>query len=344
MSFDHFLYDIFNRDRKAAKRYWSEYLEGAIHIPFPPPPFKVLKPKRDTVAASLLIARLPSDFTLSMVIRAAWVIMVSKYSTSEDVHFGCTLAGRDSQLEGLENLVGPTITTLHIRVRLGEDDTVTSLMSRLQDESFMMISYEHFDLQNIGKINSVIQGLCQFQNLLVVHPIQNANPEIGNVLGHLRNTEYSGDFLTIPLVVEFSIVEGGIDFKANFESTIISINQTQRLLFQLRSVVSQLCVQEIESRPLEDIAWISSKDENQIMEWNSTMPERRMACIHDEIHYRCCDEPHAEAVCAWDGRLTYAELDDHSSFVTGYLLDFGLKNEEYVFFVSKSRHGQLLLS
>lgn len=330
LSFDNFLYHILGRDRTCAERYWSEYLEGAAHVPFPPSPLKALQPNRNTVAASLFLARLPSDFTLSTVIRAAWAIIVSKYSMSEDIVFGSTLAGRNDQLEGIEDMVGPTITTVPIRVRLREDDTIALLMSRLQDESSLMISFEHFGLRNIGRLSSVLQGLCQFQNLLVVHPVQNAASEVNDVLGHLRNTRYSGDFLTYPLVVECFTVRGGVEFKANFDSTIINNIQTQRLLFQLKSIVSQLCDQENQSRPLNDMTWISPEDEIQIRDWNNTMPERSLTCIHDAIHYRCCDDPRAEAVCAWDGSLTYAELDDLSSSISNYLLDLGLQNEECV--------------
>lgn len=330
LPFVHFLSDILFRDRMAAERYWSKYLEGAVHVPFLPPPLKTLQQKRKTVMANLSLAWLPSDYTLPTVIRAAWAIIVSKYSMSQDIVFGSTLAGRNSQLGGLEDMIGPTITTVPIRAHLREDDTVASLMSRLQDESSTMIPFEHFGLQNIGKISPVIQRLCQFQNLLVIHPMQDAISEIHDVLGHLRDTEYSGDFLTNPLVLECSIVEGGIELKANFESAIINTIQAQRLLIQFKSVLSQLCFPEIETKPLKDITWISHEDEAQIMEWNNTMPERSMTCIHEAIQHRSVDNPCAEAVYAWDGKLTYAELDYLSSSVSNHLLALGLQNEEYV--------------
>lgn len=329
-TFDRFIHHILNQDRIAAERYWSEYLGGAPHVPFPPLPLKVLQCKRDTVAASLFLARFPSDFTLSIVIRAAWAILVGKYSMSEDVVFGSTLAGRSGQLEGVEDMVGPTITTVLFRVYLREDDTAATLMSRLQDESSMMIPFEHFDLQNIGKLSPVMQGLCQFQNLLVVHPVQNATSEVNDVLGRLRDTEYSGDFLTNPLVVECFTVEGRIELKVNFDSAIINRIQTQRLLFQLKGIISQLCIQEVESRLLKDISWISPEDQSQVRDWNNRGPEKSMTCVHDAILNRCCDDPCAEAVCAWDGKLTYAELDNLSSSVSIHLLELGLQSEEYV--------------
>ncbi|PHH65425.1 hypothetical protein CDD81_2529 [Ophiocordyceps australis] len=57
---------------------------------------------------------------------------------------------------------------------------------------------------------------------------------------------------------------------------------------------------------------ISAADLEQIWQWNKTVPETIEACIHERILERARRHPLAEAVRAWDGRLTYGELDDYS--------------------------------
>ncbi|PHH81937.1 hypothetical protein CDD82_7476 [Ophiocordyceps australis] len=57
---------------------------------------------------------------------------------------------------------------------------------------------------------------------------------------------------------------------------------------------------------------ISAADLEQIWQWNKTVPETIEGCIHERILERARRYPQAEAVRAWDGRLTYGQLDDYS--------------------------------
>jgi non-ribosomal peptide synthetase component F len=58
---------------------------------------------------------------------------------------------------------------------------------------------------------------------------------------------------------------------------------------------------------------LSADDWEQVQKWNSSCPEVIDACIHDLIHRRAELQPDAVAICSWDGRLTYLELDTVTS-------------------------------
>lgn len=53
-------------------------------------------------------------------------------------------------------------------------------------------------------------------------------------------------------------------------------------------------------------------------------------CVHDLIHKVAQKNPHAEAVCGWDGKLTYKELDYLSSKLAQHLVDLGVQQGEHV--------------
>lgn len=84
------------------------------------------------------------------------------------------------------------------------------------------------------------------------------------------------------------------------------------------------------SSQVKNLSTLTKWDRNQILEWNSIVPKTVEKCIHEVIEENVYHQPDAEAVCAWDGSLTYAELDRLASSLMSHLLGFGVGPETYV--------------
>ncbi|KAF7502161.1 hypothetical protein GJ744_006875 [Endocarpon pusillum] len=68
----------------------------------------------------------------------------------------------------------------------------------------------------------------------------------------------------------------------------------------------------------------------QIKKWNQTVPEEYHACVHHIFEQEVDKHPNAPAVCAWDGDLTYGELDLLSTRFSFHLVNLGVKRGSYV--------------
>ncbi|ODA82522.1 hypothetical protein RJ55_01029 [Drechmeria coniospora] len=66
------------------------------------------------------------------------------------------------------------------------------------------------------------------------------------------------------------------------------------------------------------------QDLQKIWEWNRTVPASVERCVHDVIHERVQAQPEAPAICAWDGELTYGELDRLSTGLASRLMELGV--------------------
>ena len=53
-------------------------------------------------------------------------------------------------------------------------------------------------------------------------------------------------------------------------------------------------------------------------------------CVHDLFAEQAQARPDAPAICAWDGELTYGELDVLSTELAGHLVELGVKAEDMV--------------
>src|SRR3569833_63276 len=59
------------------------------------------------------------DITTATVVKAAWAYVLAQVSASGDVVFGHTISGRNAAVEGVENMVGPCVNLVPVRVVFG---------------------------------------------------------------------------------------------------------------------------------------------------------------------------------------------------------------------------------
>lgn len=82
---------------------------------------------------------------------------------------------------------------------------------------------------------------------------------------------------------------------------------------------------------LGSLECVSQTQLNRIREWNDVPevdPIER--CIHDVIADQVRERPDEEAVCAWDGSLTYRELDAVTGILAAHLVTLGVGPEVLV--------------
>lgn len=68
------------------------------------------------------------EFTISNRLRMAWAMALSHYTGREDVVFGATVSGRCASVSGVDQVTGPTIVTLPVRVQLSQTQKIRDLL------------------------------------------------------------------------------------------------------------------------------------------------------------------------------------------------------------------------
>ncbi|KAE8311551.1 hypothetical protein BDV41DRAFT_578444 [Aspergillus transmontanensis] len=103
----------------------------------------------------------------------------------------------------------------------------------------------------------------------------------------------------------------------------------QNIISILKQIIHNLT--NSPSRPLADSCLLSKHHQDQIAKWNSDAPDVPLdSCIHTLFRVQCMLQPDAQAICAWDGTITYRELDRLSSAVQGLLQPYNLAPESVV--------------
>ncbi|EMD61778.1 hypothetical protein COCSADRAFT_121744 [Bipolaris sorokiniana ND90Pr] len=329
-SFNAFIQYLNQQDQEVATSYWQTALAGCEAVLFPPLPSTVVQLVADTTVECQcpLLSKTTSDTTRSTLIRAAWAIVASRYTSSDDVVFGTTVTGRNAPVAGIDAMLGPTIATVPVRVRVQDHQTVSSFLQGLQQQATEMIAHEQTGLQRIAKMGPGPQHACGFQTLFVVQPADNVLSS-DDTLGEWRSRSELQGFTTYALIVQCTLAAEGVQIMASFDRRVIEQWTVEKMLAQFSFVMLQLAEASADSKVAE-IDTITPADRQQLWAWNQDVPPTVERCVHDLFAEKVKAQPDAPAICAWDGEMTYSELDALSSQLAGYLVQLGVKGEEVV--------------
>ncbi|KAL6787540.1 hypothetical protein J3E68DRAFT_445398 [Trichoderma sp. SZMC 28012] len=317
--FQAFIKFIKEQDETQTINYWQTSLGGYDALPFPALPSSVTEARTDTfVEHTIPLPQTRSDITTSSLIRAAWALVISRMTNTKDVVFGAIVSGRNAPVSGIDTLVAPTFAAVPVRIKYSATQHVSAYLEAVQQQATDMIPFEQFGLSRISHTSPGAKAACKFQTILAIQPEEMS--EIPDILGKLLDDNHDtqrsdpyGISLQIQLGQERILVSVGYD------SRVIEPWMIDRLLAQLQSAMHQLdCADP--SQTLSEVDLATLEDLEQIWKWNATVPPPVERCIHDIVEERVIQSPIAEAICAWDGTLTYEELSRFSTKLAVHLL------------------------
>lgn len=316
-------------DPEASKAHWRAALADYTSEPFPPLQ-QPMEPRPRSI--ELRVNSLPpvqvSDVTVATTIQAAWALTVSASSGATDVVFGTTVSGRSARLLGIENIAGPTIATFPFRVKVDFTETIPRFLQQVQKQSIDVIPHEQFGLHHIQNLSDEAYLACQFQTLLVIQPREGEDASQLVNLGNWEEDARAEAFANYALNITCSLGDGDVHIEVLFDEAIIDRLSVQRLLERFDSVINQLAGGDDIS--LREIETLCQADYRDIWSWNNNVPSAIERCVHDIIEDQVKLRPSASAICAWDGVLTYAELDKLATKLAYYLTDLGVGQETMV--------------
>ena len=168
------------QDLSKAENYWRELLRGFSE----PTPLagtlpsgnsnghqtrfveQEIKIDEESSAALLSLAR-RHELTLNTVMQGAWGLLLSRYAGVRDVVFGATVSGRPPTLPNVEMLVGLFINTLPVRMSVSPNETLRSLLKKLQHQQLEMRDYEYSPLVQVQSWSEVPRGAPLFESIVV---------------------------------------------------------------------------------------------------------------------------------------------------------------------------------
>ncbi|WP_460207482.1 amino acid adenylation domain-containing protein [Scytonema sp. NUACC21] len=258
------------------------------------------------------------QLTLNTLIQGAWALLLSRYSSQEDVVFGATFSGRPAALAEVESMVGLFINTLPVRVMVSPTTELLSWLGQLQAQLLELRSYEYSPLVQVQGWSDVPRGLPLFESIVVFenYPVdaslreEGGSLEIRNV-GAVEQTNYPLTLAAAPgkqLSLHLSY-----DCR-RFDATTIT-----RMLGHLETLLCGI-VTNPEQR-LSDLPILTPAERLTLLEeWNCTEVDYpKDLCIHQLFEATVQRTPDAVAIVFEDQILSYCELNRRANQLAHYL-------------------------
>ncbi|MFA5921350.1 MAG: amino acid adenylation domain-containing protein [Methylococcaceae bacterium] len=331
-----------SQDRKVAENFWRDYLKGFVE----PTPLIVDKPtsgeaqatsqvrdlvvllsEADTQALNTLSQRY--QLTPNSFLQGAWSLMLAHYSGNNEVLFGVTVAGRPTDLPGVETALGLFINTLPLRVAVQPEQTALAFLRNLLYHNLELRQYEYMPLVRIQALSDLAKGQALFQHLFVfenapVDPTLRGAKDVLNIVDdkHRTHANYPINAVLVPgsrfhLQITYDV--------ARFEEDVV-----KRLLEHFKMLLEGI-VRHPEAR-LGELPMLTERESTLICkQWNQTQhlysEPRDMVALFEK---QAALTPHAIAVAFQGQTLTYFELNNRANRVAHALLAEGVGPETLI--------------
>ncbi|HEY9315941.1 amino acid adenylation domain-containing protein [Williamsia sp.] len=333
-SYGDFLGWLQARDKAEATRRWTEALReseptmlverfASDASDVPVDLTRTLTPELDRALTSMTRTL---DVTLNTVLQAAWAMVLAGKTGRRDVLFGSTVAGRPAELSGVDTMVGLFINTVPVRVRLDPQESVATLLSRLQDEQAAMLDHQHLAL---SEIMTAAGGGNLFDSLLVLesYPIDKQGlSEHTDIAGMRLGGARVRDGSHYPLAV-VGIPGEQLEINFKYLPSALSAASVEDCATRLLSVIAGFA--EDHERRLSTLPILGAAQARLLMPVRGTTAAPTTT-LPELLRTAARNAPGATAIVTGDRTVTYRELDQLSSSLARVLVGEGVAPDHFV--------------
>ncbi|KAH7139354.1 hypothetical protein B0J11DRAFT_423738 [Dendryphion nanum] len=264
--------------------------------------------------------------------QAALAYIIGLYSGISDVTFGTVTSGRTIPITHIEEIIGPCIATLPLRINLSGNSTIRQLLNTIHGSNRSMLQHCSLPLRDIMRLCGRQSGGRIFDTLFVWQ--QSLNSKETNI--PLPQIMDSADELEFGLTLEFEPRGKDILSKVTYDPSFIPPSQIGHLLSQIDEVVEHF-IHNLDAN-VDDIARCFSREtlsianpapiqesiiygpSHTVEKWASSHPERNAVVLGTTINGKMVPQQ----------TLTYASLNNRANQLAHALIAYNLQEDEIV--------------
>ena len=264
--------------------------------------------------------------TLFMVLLAAFMGVIRRYTGADDITVATPISGRN-RLE-TEGLIGFFVNTLLLRANLDGDPSFEEILRRVR--TVALDAYEHQDLP-FEKLVEALKPERSLNNLAftrIMFALQKHTGEGGAMeLPGLKTEWIDVDTGTAKFDLTFVVQEigSGLTARVEYNSDLFNQETVERLCEHFENLLRGITAKP--DQRLSELPLLSADELNRVLtEWNNTATDYpRNQCVHELFEARASERPDAVAVVFGGESLTYGALNARANQLAHYLRAQNLK-------------------
>jgi amino acid adenylation domain-containing protein len=329
------------------ERFWKEYLKDLNPVTL----FRTMKDSSEIMETAQWDTKLEVtkdqviqvckryNVTEACLFKTLLGITLQMYAQTNDVVFGEVVSGRDVTVAGIDQIGGPTISTIPTRIQSEKDILLQDLFKQVNMEHISRFDYSSVSLNQIETwidMKPLIEVLFVYQNNREVKDNRNdLKPLEEEDLMNWTQISFPLELIMEPIEQQFII---SCSLQNNAYSTTVKgmINQFEYLLKQVIESGTKDFI-------LEDITKLPRSDFELLMKWGTgpVIECKRNTALEPFIEI-ATESPDLQALEQGDLKMSYGEVHGFSNNVKNHLLAKGVKNGEFVALITERCFGMII--
>lgn len=317
--------------------YWLKQFEGEIPVLNMPtthirPAIQAFEGKKlyksiDTYTIDKLANEL--GVTPYVVLLSCYYILLSKYTSQDDIIIGSPIVGRD--LEQIQNVIGMFVNTLALRNTVNSNSSFKEFAKNIMNnvlKAYENQTYPFDELINKLNIKKDISRNPLFDTMFVYQ-----NNGYKNIyFNGIKAEYYIPDTNISKFDLSLEAIPNGNNINLNFEyaTSLFDDDFICNLANHYLNIINS--VSENTDIKIADIYMISNEEKNRILyEFNNTFSEYpKDKTIVELFEEQVLRVPNNVAVVFENQKLTYKELNERANSLANYLKEQNITNNDVV--------------
>jgi hypothetical protein len=247
-NYNDYLAAIRKTPERAARQFWSNYLDGIRTSCLVDPQFNgqgssVMSNVRLSESQTGDLKKLAGELkiTQNTIVQGAWAIVLGKLFNSWDVAFGITVSGRSTDLDNIHLLSGMFMNVHPFRTSLDIKLTVAEWLKYIQKRQLEASEYEHLSAEQLIMYSEWPAGQALFDTLLVYENY----PNLKLTNGALQASDLSSG-LTSAYPLTLTVIPGiEMEFVLSVKPDILTEKQRTNLLASIIKILQLLSAKKL---------------------------------------------------------------------------------------------------
>ena len=268
--------------------------------------------------------------TLYMTVLTAWVSVLSRLSSQEDIVVGSPVANRVRT--ELESLIGFFVNTVALRVDVSGNPTIAQLLKRVKERALEAQEHQDLPFEQVVEIVNPARSLRQAQSPLFQATFAWQNFDAGALTlpGLSLVPEPTPSATTkFDLQLFLNESEGRIVGGIEYASALFDAETVVRYAGYLRRTLQEMVCDD--QQRISELSLLDGRERDRLLrKWNAELREYSGECIHTLVEQQTAAKPHAIALEMPDRCVTYGELNEWAERVAQWLRSLALSPESLV--------------
>lgn len=264
-----------------------------------------------------------NQVTLSTVFQCLWGILLQRYNNTSDVVFGTVVAGRPSEIPGIERMAGLFINTIPVRIKCDGEKGFDELIKDVQQNLLSSESYHYSPLADIQSITSLkgglIDNLLAFENYPVKKDdVSSKENSTGFVIDDVEMIDQANYDFNIVVAPDKELLIRLIFNASVYDNRFIKSIE-MHLKEVIKSVLNNVAIK------IKNISILTQDELDDILSINNTDEEYEQEKIIKELFEEQVEKsPDNIAVVYGNRKLNYRELNEQANKLAWLLNSKGI--------------------